>query len=54
MKRFACYDKGKNYLFDVFAISADQAMRLAVAKNPDCDVVIEVVPGNDLGINGVH
>lgn len=52
--KYAIFDKGRAYLFDIQAGSEAEALAKAKLDEPDAEIAILVVPGGDLGVNGVH
>lgn len=52
-EKWAVYGRLREWLGDVLAKSEQEAMIKAKAEHPYAEIVLKVVPGNDLGCNGL-
>ena len=49
--KFAVYGRIKEWICDIEAASEKEALVKAKAEHPEAEIVVLVVPGNDLGVN---
>lgn len=51
--KWAVFGRLNEYLFDIFAETKEEALAKAKLESAYANQVILVVPGNDLGVNGI-